>query len=222
MFTGIVQAIGAVHQSQRRGKALRLFIDAGRWNYAPKARIGDSVCVAGVCLTLVHARRPSSRPTRRILEFDVVAETLDKTTLGSLPRGRKVNLEHAATASTLLGGHLVQGHVDGIGRISKVQRGEDWRVWIDLPNTLRLWMVSKGSVAIDGVSLTIAGLTRRGIWVALIPETLEKTTLADLDVGDTVNVEADVIAKMVAKAREFAVRKPKSPARSKTTRPRRP
>jgi riboflavin synthase len=203
-----------VREAEKRGKSLRLTIDPGGWSYARKARIGDSVSVAGVCLTLVKPSRnaKSSRP----MEFDLVPETLDKTTLGSLTPGDPVNLEHAATATTLFGGHIVQGHVDGVGRISRVQRGDDWRIWIDLPKPIHIWMVSKGSITVDGVSLTIAGLTRRGLWVALIPETLAKTTLTELAVGDKVNIEADVVAKMVARAKELGTKRRAQTAKRKS------
>jgi riboflavin synthase len=197
MFTGLVQAVGRVSGVRTRPKGVRLQVDVGSWGYGRKARPGDSVSVAGVCLTIVGA------PKGRVFEFDVVQETLDKTRLGSLQVGDRVNLEHAATASTLMGGHLVQGHVDGVGRVVKVQDGEDWRVWVDLPTgapgrEMAAALVSKGSVCVEGVSLTVAGLTRRGFWVALIPTTLAVTTLAELEVGDGVNLEMDLIAKMVA------------------------
>jgi riboflavin synthase len=149
----------------------------------------------------------------------VVRETLDKTRLGSLRVGDRVNLEHAATASTLMGGHIVQGHVDGVGRVAKVQDGEDWRVWVEVGKGMREFLVSKGSVCVEGVSLTVAGLTKRGFWVALIPTTLAQTTLGELDAGDAVNVEVDVIAKMVARGRittetQRAQRKARRPART--------
>lgn len=152
--------------------------------------------MAGVCLTLAGGGGRNGR----VMAFDVVQETLDKTRLGDLAVGDRVNLEQAATLGTLLGGHLVQGHVDGVGRVTKVRRGEDWGVWIDVPKKggLARLLVSKGSVCVEGVSLTIAGLTRGGFWVALIPTTLAETTLGALEPGDAVNLEMDVIAKMVA------------------------
>jgi riboflavin synthase len=111
---------------------------------------------------------------------------------------------------------VVQGHIDGAGRIARIQRGDDWRLWIDLPAPLRPLMASKGSITVDGVSLTIAGLTKRGLWVALIPETLAKTTLGTLSEGDPVNIEADILAKMVARAKQFR------PKRGPKTAPRKP
>ena len=214
MFTGLVQAVGTVSVVEVRPSGMRLGVDVGSWGYGRKAKAGDSVSVAGVCLTLVgrpvgRARntedaKPSSvapRKARGVFLFDVVKETLDKTRLGELRVGTHVNLEHAATASTLMGGHIVQGHVDGVGRVARVETGlggENWRVWVEVPKGMREFLVSKGSVCVEGVSLTIAGVTAKGFWVALIPTTLEVTTLAELAKGDLVNVEVDVVAKMVA------------------------
>jgi riboflavin synthase len=169
---------------------VRLGVATGKWAYGRNAGVGDSVSVAGVCLTVV-------KKVAWGLEFDVVAETLAKTRLGELAVGDRVNLEHAATAATFLGGHIVQGHVDGVGVVKRVESGDDWRVWVDVPAEMRAWLVSKGSVCVEGVSLTVAGVTGKGFWVALIPETLSKTTLSALEVGGEVNVECDVIGKMV-------------------------
>lgn len=130
--------------------------------------------------------------------FDVIPETLARTTLGALRVGDRVNLEHAVTAATLMGGHFVQGHVDGVGRVVSVKRGEDWRVRVRIGRELRPLMIPKGSVCVDGVSLTIAAVRADGFEVALIPTTLELTTLADLRVGDDVNIEADMLVKAVA------------------------
>ncbi len=197
MFTGLVQAVGRVSLVATRPQGVRLGVDVGSWGYKRTAAAGDSVSIAGVCLTLVE------KPRKGVFLFDVVQETLDKTRLGWLAVGDRVNLEHAATASTLMGGHIVQGHIDGVGRVAKVQTGDDWRVWIDLPRgkpgrDMAAALVSKGSVCVEGVSLTVAGLTKRGFWVALIPTTLAVTTLAGLKVQDVVNLEMDIIAKMVA------------------------
>lgn len=234
MFTGLVQQIGTVQaigplksgsgkggvKVGGAGQSIRLELDAGSWAYRPAA--GDSVSVSGCCLTVVES--PTKR--RPQLLFDVVQETLDKTSLGRLTRGSKVNLEHAATPTTLMGGHMVQGHVDGVGRIARVQDGEDWRVFVELPKVkgkdkgatrhvsdenLGQYIVPKGSICVDGTSLTVAGLwsgkpeadrkvstnprMSRGFWVALIPTTLAKTTLAELSVGDPVNLEVDIISK---------------------------
>jgi riboflavin synthase len=216
MFTGLVQAIGTVSVVAARPKGVRLGVDVGSWRYGRKAAAGDSVSVAGVCLTVV------AKPASGVFLFDVVQETLDKTRLGSLAEGERVNLEHAATASTLMGGHIVQGHVDGVGRVAKVQDGEDWRVWIDLPKgkigrEMASALVSKGSVCVEGVSLTVAGLTKRGFWVALIPTTLAVTTLGELEVGRAVNLEMDVMAKLAVRSAEFRVPRKKRATRGKST-----
>lgn len=232
MFTGLVQAVGTVKSFAERTQGVRLVVDPGSWKYARQAKAGDSVSVSGCCLTLV--RDPAK--AKGLLEFDLVAETLLKTTFASNPVGSKVNLEHAATAATFMGGHIVQGHIDGIGGVNKVRKSAgDWRLWIGMggaggaganvsePNLWR-YLMPKGSICVDGVSLTIAGLWApdlsrsgkagrggakksaparpTGFWVALIPETLERTTLKALEVGDWVNLEIDPIAKMVVRTAE--------------------
>ena len=173
MFTGIVQERGRV-----------LSFDAGRLVVASGvgAAIGDSVAVNGVCLTVVDA--PDGR-----LAFDVVQETLDR----AKPFGDEVNLEGALRAGEPLGGHYVQGHVDGVGTI----RSTGEHVWIDAPPELLQYVVEKGSVAVDGVSLTVAKVDERGFAVALVPHTLEVTTLGLVAAGDTVNLEVDILAKYV-------------------------
>ena len=173
MFTGIVQERGRV-----------LSFDAGRLVVASGvgAAIGDSVAVNGVCLTVVDA--PDGR-----LAFDVVRETLDR----AKPFGDEVNLEGALRAGEPLGGHYVQGHVDGVGTI----RSTGEHVWIDAARELLRYVVEKGSVAVDGVSLTVAKVDERGFAVALVPHTLEVTTLGLVAAGDTVNLEVDILAKYV-------------------------
>lgn len=210
MFTGLVQAVGYVAETRplRGGRGarqgLRLTIDPRGWLPAPETpALGDSICVSGVCLTVaapVDPRRPR-------LVFDAVEETLQRTNLGSLKRGSRVNLERSATMATLLGGHLVQGHVDGTGVVHRVKRDAgDWRVWIEVPLVADRFdpmtcIVPKGSITLDGVSLTVVDAwsdkSRRGFHVALIPTTLEKTTLGSLKRGSVVNLEADVIGKTV-------------------------
>jgi riboflavin synthase len=173
MFTGIVQERGRVSSFEGG----RLLVESG-----VRAAIGDSVAVNGVCLTVVDA--PDGR-----LAFDVVQETLDRTK----PFGDEVNLEAALRAGEPLGGHYVQGHVDGVGTV----RSTGDPVWIDAaPDVLR-YVVEKGSIAIDGVSLTVAGLDESGFAVALVPHTLEVTTLGGLEPGDEVNLEVDILAKYV-------------------------
>ena len=195
MFTGLVQAQGALADSTPTDAGRRLVIDTGDWGYRPDP--GDSVAVSGCCLTVVVADGPR-------LSFDAIPETLAKTTLGGLAPGDRVNLEHAVTASTLMGGHFVQGHVDGVGEVTKIVTEGEWRVRVQPPADLMRFMIPKGSVTIAGVSLTIADLDHAEGWieVALIPETLERTTLGGLAVGDGVNLEADMLVKTVVHTAE--------------------
>lgn len=195
MFTGLVEAVGKVQRVETTPAGCRLVIDPDGWSYIPEP--GASVCVSGCCLTAVAFESG-------LLGFDVIHRTLEMTTLGGFQPGSRVNLERAATLETLLGGHLVQGHVDGTGRVAGVQEGDDWRLQVQAPEEILPHLVDRGSVAIDGVSLTIARVLRNqkgvveGFEVALIPETLARTTLADLRVGDSVNLEPDAMAKMIA------------------------
>jgi len=177
VFTGIVREVGRVESFDGH----RLVV-AGEL----RAAEGDSVAVDGVCLTAVDGMR---------LVFDVVDETLSRTTLGTLKAGDRVNLEPALRAGDPLGGHIVQGHVDGIGRVREV--GD--LVWVDAPADLLRYCVEKGSITVDGVSLTVAAVDEQGFGVALVPHTLEVTTLGGLTPGDAVNLEVDVLAKYVEK-----------------------
>ena len=194
MFTGLVQHTGRLAGKTPTDAGVRLLLDPSGWGYRPS--LGDSVCIAGVCLTLVATESDG-------WAFDAIPETLAKTTLGDLPVGASVNLEHAATPTTLLGGHLVQGHVDGVGVVTRVLRGDantgGWRVELRPPADLMPTMIPKGSVCLDGVSLTLASVDPAAgtIEVALIPETLARTTLRDWREGDRINVEADAMAKAV-------------------------
>jgi len=177
VFTGIVREVGRVESFDGH----RLVVAA-----QTRAAEGDSVSVDGVCLTAVDGMR---------LVFDVVDETLSRTTLGTLKAGDRVNLEPALRAGDPLGGHIVQGHVDGIGRVREV--GD--LVWVDAPADLLRYCVEKGSITVDGVSLTVAAVDEQGFGVALVPHTLEVTTLGGLAPGDAVNLEVDVLAKYVEK-----------------------
>jgi riboflavin synthase len=164
-------------------------IDLVGWAYRPS--LGDSISVGGCCLT-VAAIDGEGR-----IGLDVVPETLSRTTIGGLRQGSRVNLEHAATLGTLLGGHLVQGHVDGVGVVEKIVQSPEWRVSIRPPAELMEFVTPKGSVAVDGVSLTVAGVHRGGFEVALIPVTLEKTTLGEFVEGGACNLEMDIVAKTI-------------------------
>ncbi len=190
MFTGIVRERGRVLAAEQNGDGLlRLRIAAPRTG--ADTSIGDSVAIAGCCLTAVAAENGE-------LEFDAVAETLARTTLGGLAEGAEVNLEPALRAGEPLGGHHVQGHVDGVGRVRSFEPEADGaRLWLDLPAELLRYCVEKGSIAIDGVSLTVAAVDEAGVAIALVPHTLRETTLGALRAGDQVNVEVDVLAKYV-------------------------
>jgi riboflavin synthase len=186
VFTGIIREIGAVEQVERTADGARLRVTAGAAN---GLGAGDSVSVNGVCLTV-------SSPGDDAFEADVMNQTLSVTTLGALEAGGRVNLEPALRAGEPLGGHLVQGHVDGTGEVASVaEDGFARRLRVAVPEALRRYVAEHGSVAIDGVSLTVAALTPDGLEVSLIPETLERTTLGDLGEGSEVNVEVDVVAR---------------------------
>jgi len=192
MFTGLVQHLGVVRSVESAPAGTRLVLDATGWTHAPEP--GESIAVSGVCLTVAQA---APGP---VLGFDVVPETLSRTTLGGLGEGSRVNLEHAATPTTLLGGHIVQGHVDGLATVIRVEREREHRIRLGPPAELMPFIVPKGSVCLDGVSLTVAALDPKdleGPWfeVALIPTTLERTTLSGLRPGSRVNLEADCLAK---------------------------
>jgi riboflavin synthase len=191
MFTGLVQATGAVAELRPSTQGVRLLIDPRPWPSVPA--LGDSICVSGCCLTL------ATPPAAGLWVFDVVPETLAKTTLGIWTPGAKVNLEPSATPATLLGGHIVQGHVDGIGDVVSVVRDGEYRVRVRPPEALMEFLSPKGAICVDGVSLTIAALNPDQGWfeVALIPTTLEKTTLSLLKPGDRCNLEADAMAKTI-------------------------
>jgi riboflavin synthase len=198
MFTGLIQHVGAVREVIPNDSGVRLLIDVSGWLYRPAP--GDSIAVNGACLTVVEG---AGDPTSGVLGFDCIRQTLDVTTLGRLVPGSRVNLERAMAAADLLGGHVVQGHVDGVGRVAEVRGGaNEHRVRIEAPAEIGLYLMPKGSIAVDGVSLTLAAISEPGSaasWfdVALIPSTLALTTLGQRARGDHVNLEADVLAKMV-------------------------
>jgi riboflavin synthase len=178
VFTGLVREVGRVISFEDGRLRIESMLQAAK---------GDSIAVDGCCLTVVDG-------DRKTLEFDVVAETVSRIK----PFGPAVNLEPALRAGEPLGGHYVQGHVDGVATVrSREPEGDGARVWIDPPAELLRYCVEKGSVAVDGVSLTIAGLDDEGFAVALVPHTIGATTLGSLSPGDAVNLEADVLAKYV-------------------------
>ena len=185
MFTGIVRELGTVDAFD----GFRLVVAAPET--AAAAAIGDSVAVAGVCLTVV-----ANEDGR--LAFDAVPETLSRTALGGLRPGDAVNVEPSLRVGDQLGGHVVQGHVDAVGRVRSVTpEGVGRRVWFDAPETVVRYCIEKGSIAVDGVSLTVAAYDDDGFEVALIPHSLAVTTLGSLEPGHHVNLEADVLGKVV-------------------------
>jgi riboflavin synthase len=189
MFTGIVRERGRVAAVDHGGGGVRLRITVPRT--AASVAVGDSVAVGGVCLTVVEIAGGE-------LSFDAVPETLSRTALGRLAAGDEVNVEPAVRAGEPFGGHVMQGHVDGVGRIRSVEpEGDGRRIWVDTPADVLRYCVEKGSIAVDGTSLTVAALDGAGFAVALIPHTLAETTLGALAPGDEVNLEVDVLAKYV-------------------------
>ncbi|MBS0432818.1 MAG: riboflavin synthase [Proteobacteria bacterium] len=194
MFTGIIQATGRVARSEARGGDLRFSIVAPGFD-ATDVALGDSIAVSGCCLTVVMREGD-------MLAFDVSNESLSLTTLGALGIGDRVNLEKALRLSDRLGGHLVSGHVDGIGTITAIEpdaRSQRWR--IAAPQELMRYIAAKGSVCVDGVSLTVNAVGGNEFEVNLIPHTVEHTTFADRGAGDRVNLEIDLLARYVERLR---------------------
>jgi riboflavin synthase len=199
MFTGIVEQTGKLVSLTDRGGVRRITVEAS--GIANRLREGDSLAVSGVCLTALDVD-----PT--YFHADLAQETLDRTSLGTLKPGAQVNLELPTAAGSPLGGHIVQGHVDGAGELRSLEplvppsrpnfdrETTDWTLKVRIPENLRQWMVHKGSVAIEGISLTIASVENDTISIAILPLTYWRTNLHTLGVGDPVNVEADVLVKL--------------------------
>jgi riboflavin synthase len=189
MFTGLIREVATVTAVDGCTAGVRLTIEAPETSR--DALVGDSVAISGVCLTVVAV-------DDALLSFDAVPETLERSSLGRLAQGARVNVEPALRAGEPLGGHYVQGHVDGVGTVRSVDpEGDGKRIWFDGPAELLRYVVEKGSISVEGTSLTVAGLDDDGFAVALIPHTLAATTLGELQPGDAVNLEADVLAKYV-------------------------
>jgi len=189
MFTGIVEELGNVAGIEDQGDALRLTIAAT--TVLEGVRLGDSIAVNGCCLTVTSFVDGS-------WSADVMQETLDKTGLAGVRPGDRVNLERAVRVDSRLGGHIVQGHVDGVGEVLTRTPSEHWEVVeVSLPEHLARYVVDKGSIAVDGVSLTVVEAGERSFTISLIPETLTRTTLGVKQVGSLVNLEVDVLAKHV-------------------------
>ena len=195
MFTGIIEELGTVQSIEERGENARIVIGAGI--VTEGTNHGDSIAVNGVCLTALDVREDS-------FAADVSRETLQRSTLGDLKPGTRVNLERAVTPATRLGGHMVQGHVDARGRLVSVEdHGESWTIRIGFPDEIARYLVFKGSVAVEGISLTVAALADDYFEVAIIPKTWEVTNLSHLKLGDSVNLEVDVIGKYVERLLGF-------------------
>ena len=191
MFTGIIEELGSVRSIEERGENARLVISAHV--VTEGTNHGDSISVNGVCLTALDIKPDS-------FAADVSRETLQRSTLGSLKPGAPVNLERAVTPATRLGGHIVQGHVDARGQFVAVEdHGESWTVRIAYPKEIARYLVFKGSVTVEGISLTIAGLTDDHFEIAIIPKTWEVTNLSHLKPGDAVNIEVDILGKYIEK-----------------------
>ncbi len=195
MFTGLVQSLATVQEITLDGPGVRLTI--AEPTFASKAALGDSIATNGCCLTVVAH-------DRQTMTFEAGPETLAKTTLGKLLVGDRVNLERSLCLGDELGGHLVSGHVDGVGSVDAREDDAEWSTfWIRVPKGLTRQMASKGSVAVDGVSLTLVEVEPERFSVALIPHTLAVTTLGSRQVGDPVNLETDLLAKYVERQLEW-------------------
>jgi riboflavin synthase len=200
MFTGIVEDKGRVLRVEYRGQEKRLTIELP--HHLTEVQLGDSININGVCLTIVQKQG-------RAIELDLSQETLQKTVLGELKEGNQINLERALKLTDRLGGHIVTGHTDGIGVIVEKRRERDFlQLKIRIPESVSRYVVQKGSIAIDGISLTVNEYLESEIRMTLIPYTIEKTTLLDKNVGDRVNVEADILGKYVEKLLDRENKKP--------------
>src|SRR5919112_5811466 len=202
MFTGIIEELGRVRSVERRGEGVRMTVEARA--VTEGTRDGDSIAVNGVCLTALDVGPDS-------FAADGSRETLERSTLGGLRAGSVVNLERAVTPSTRLGGHIVQGHVDARGKfLSAEEHGGSWTIRIGFPPDLARYLVFKGSVAVEGISLTVAALAEEHFEVAVIPKTWAVTNLSRLRPGDPVNLEADIIAKYVERILSVGARRGES------------
>lgn len=190
MFTGLVEATGRVISLQERGEQAQLVLAIP---FAPELTLGESVAVNGCCLTVAQIHDQA-------ISFDLLAQTLQLTSLGALRENSLVNLERALLPTTRLGGHFVQGHVDDVGTILDLSpRGQDHRLEISLPEKVQRYCIPQGSIAIDGISLTIAELHEHSTVFWIIPHTIARTNLQDKKIGDPVNLEADLLAKYAAR-----------------------
>jgi riboflavin synthase len=196
MFTGIVQRLGEIRDVKMEGASGRITLEPNRPFDSP-VKPGDSIAVNGACLTVA-----AIEGTRFC--FDVLTETFDKTNLGEKGAGSIVNLERALALGDTLGGHIVTGHVDGVGTVRRIDRVDrDWKFEIECAQNMLMLMVSKGSIALDGISLTVAELKEDGFVVHIIPHTIEETDMSEFKPGTKVNLEADILGKHVQRILEF-------------------
>jgi len=201
MFTGLIAETGRVAALRRNGGKTRISISAK--HIPAELKVGDSVAVSGVCLTAVTC-------SRREFSADLAQETLQRTSLGALRKGSSVNLELPARAQDRLGGHVVQGHVDGIGRLrnlEKIKGADDWRLTMEIPEGLERYVVPQGSITVEGISLTVAKISGHVVEIAIIPHTYKATNLPTLSAGSPLNIEVDVLAKY---AERISVARPAS------------
>ncbi len=206
MFTGIVRWVGTVESLEHSAEGGRLRV-RGTAELAENLRVADSIAVNGCCLTVVKLGG-------EIFDMDLSGETLRRTSFGEMKDGTRVNLEKPLSAGAELGGHFVQGHVDGVGRVtSLVPEGENWWLSVRVPNEVARYVAMKGSIALDGISLTIAGWHEGVVDIAIIPYTYDFTNVKNMAVGDAVNVEADMLAKYVERLLEAR----EAPAASRLT-----
>ena len=191
MFTGIIEELGVIQEIKKGSKSSKLLIKANK--VLENTNVGDSICTNGVCLTVTNLKANS-------FEADVMAETLRRSNLGNLNVGTKVNLERALTLQSRLGGHIVSGHIDGTGEVISLVK-EDNATWVTIKTTndILRYIVLKGSITIDGISLTVAYVDENVFKVSIIPHTAQETTLLNKSIGETVNLECDVISKYIEK-----------------------
>jgi riboflavin synthase len=195
MFTGIVEETGIVKRIESAAKSIRLAVQSRLC--ARDTKVGDSIAINGCCLTVV---KTSPQRSSKVLEFDLLKETWDRTNLQFARPGSAVNLERSLRADDRMGGHFVTGHIDGTGKITRWEQvGSDWVLEVSAPPAIMRYLVFKGAVALDGISLTVAAVTRKSFRIWIIPHTYEVTALRERATGDTLNIEADILGKYVEK-----------------------